>query len=146
MCICVSLNDFCTGTKEYKSTRQYKGGSKLSCSLLKKCCKWKMYSKIAERNEGLDPRNDIDKDVKIPYINVFQIMHVTKNCLMNTARLSFFIIYVYCPHEFNGNLFLIALIFFRSFVVMPHSVLLADMNHVSGFYRICSYLLYSPKR
>ena len=53
-----------------------------------------MSSKIVERNEGLDPRNDTDKDVKILCMHVFQITHVTKNCVMNTDRLTFFIMYV----------------------------------------------------
>ena len=31
---------------------QYKAGSKLSCPLLKNCCRWKMSFKIIERNVG----------------------------------------------------------------------------------------------
>ena len=51
---------FCIRASWYK----YKVGSKLSCYLLKKCCRWKMSFKIVEQNVGLDARDDIDKDVK----------------------------------------------------------------------------------
>ena len=36
----------------------------------------------------------------------FQIMHIRKNCIINTDRLTFFIINVYYLHETNGNLFI----------------------------------------
>ena len=35
---------------------------------------------------------------------VFQILDITKNCVINTDHVTFFIINVYSPHEMNGNL------------------------------------------
>ena len=38
-------------------------------------------------------------------MHMSQIMHVTKKKLINTKRLTFFIINVYYSHKMNGNLF-----------------------------------------
>ena len=35
---------------------------------------------------------------------VFQILDITKNCVINTDHVTFFIINLYSPHEMNGNL------------------------------------------
>ena len=38
-------------------------------------------------------------------MHVFRIMYVTKNCMISTDRLTFFVINVYYSREMNGNLF-----------------------------------------
>ena len=66
-------------------------------------------------------------------MRVFQIMRVTKSCVINTYCLTFSIINVNYQRKMNGSLFSFALTFGGSFVRMPHSVLLSEMNHVSSF-------------
>ena len=58
----------CAGASRYKNTIQDKGGSKLSCFLLKKWCRWKLFFKIVEWNIGLDARNDIYKNGKNKWV------------------------------------------------------------------------------
>ena len=64
------FNLFCVYVREFEQVFvlqqldinvQCKGGSTLSCSLLKKTFRWKMSFKIAQWNVNLDTRNDIDR-------------------------------------------------------------------------------------
>ena len=106
-------------------------------------CRWKLSSKIVERNVGLNARNDIDKDVKIVHALVSN-MHVTKNCVINTDRLTFFIINVYYPREMNGNLFVFNCILFEAF--FEYRILYCCPRWTMFLvFIICSYLLYSRK-
>ena len=136
---------FCTGANGYKSTIQYKGGSEISCSLWKMCYRWKLSSQIVERNVGLDGRNDIDKDVKIVCMHLFQIMHATKNCIINTDHLTFFIINAYYRCEMNWKLFVFNCISFKASIEY-HILYYCPRWTMCLVFIICLYLLYSRKR
>ena len=112
---------------------------------MKKCCRWKLSSKIFERNVGLDVRYDIDKYVKIVHALVSNYARNKELC--NKYRL-FNIIYYQCMlyHcEMNGNLFVFNCISFEASFEY-HILYCCSRWTMFLVFIICSYLLYSRKR